>query len=65
METIHISTLSDTLRDGHAEIVGGTTSMTDLSVRKKTYIDEWSNQMYLVTTDLNNNDIINIEKVEQ
>ena len=65
METINISTLSETLKDGHPEIVKGFFNDHGTSIKRKTYIDTWSNQMYLVTIDLNNDDILNIEKVEQ
>ena len=32
---------------------------------KKTYYDNFSNQMYLVTIDISNDDIINIQKVKE
>jgi hypothetical protein len=65
METIHISTLSETLKDGHSEKTHVDNSIYGVSIKSKTYIDEWSNQMYLVTVDLNNDDILNIQKVER
>ena len=64
METIHISTISETLQDGHPEIRVSYNKYNCVIVQK-TYIDEWSNQMYLVTTNKSNRDILNIQKVEQ
>jgi hypothetical protein len=65
METIHISTLSETLKDGHTEKTHANNSTYGVSIKSRTYIDAWSNQMYLVTVDLKNDDILNIQKVER
>tara|TARA_R100000541_G_scaffold49524_1_gene56668 strand:+ start:459 stop:662 length:204 start_codon:yes stop_codon:yes gene_type:complete len=65
METIHISTLSNTLTDGHPEMLDSINNDYGVSIKKHTYTDWSSNQMYLVTVDLNSDDILNIEKVSQ
>ena len=64
METIHISTLSETLQDGHPEIRVDYHKY-DCVIEQKTYTDWTSNQMYLVTRNKSNSDILNIQKVEQ
>jgi hypothetical protein len=64
MEAIHISTLSETLQDGHPE-TRVSYHKYDCVIEQKTYIDEWSNQMYLVTRNKSNSDILNIQTVEQ
>ena len=65
METIHISTLSETLKDGHKEITDYNYNDYGVTIMKRTYYDNFSNQMYLVTIDLSNDDIINIQKVKE
>tara|TARA_R100000655_G_scaffold13106_2_gene29604 strand:- start:95 stop:292 length:198 start_codon:yes stop_codon:yes gene_type:complete len=65
METINISTLSETLKDGHPEKTHANNSIYGVSNKSMTYIDARSNQMYLVTVDLKNDDILNIQKVER
>jgi hypothetical protein len=65
METIHISTLSETLKDGHSEKTHANNSTYGVNIKSRTYFDTESNQMYLVTVDLKNDDILNIQKVER
>jgi hypothetical protein len=65
METINISTLSETLKDGHPEKTHANYSTYGVSIKSRTYFDTESNQMYLVTVDLKNDDILNIQKVER
>ena len=65
METINISTLSETLKDGHSEKTHANNSTYGVSIKSRTYYDTKSNQLYLVTVDLKNDDILNIQKVER
>lgn len=64
METIHISTISETLQDGHPE-TRVSYNTYDCVIEQITYTDWTSNQMYLVTRNKSNSDILNIQKVKE
>ena len=63
METIHISTLSENLKNGHTEKTPAGYCNYGVSTKSITYYDAESDKLYLVISDLKG-EILNIQNVE-